>query len=88
MGLFERMRVRGRAGGDAAAPGAQDALRLIGEGNALEDAGRHGDALQRYDDAIRLRARAGPRAPQSRQRTAGDGRCRGRGARLRDGAGA
>ena len=53
MGLFERMRVRGRAGGDAAAPGAQDALRLIGEGNALEDAGRHGDALQRYDDAIR-----------------------------------
>src|SRR5574340_1595107 len=57
MGILDRFRSAAPAagGGNASAGNAeQDALRLIGEGNALEAQGRIDDAMLRYLEAIRL----------------------------------
>ena len=58
MGLLERFRSAGHvpAGGNEskADTSEQDALRLLDEGNAIEDEGRIEEALQRYEEAIRL----------------------------------
>src|SRR5574340_823027 len=57
MGLFDRFRSAAQAadgGINNADTAEQDALRLIGEGNALEAQGRIDEAMQRYLDAIRL----------------------------------
>ena len=58
MGLFDRFRSTGNTPVDGSQNKAdtseQDALRLIDEGNALEDTGRLDEALQRYDAAILL----------------------------------
>ena len=53
MGLLDRLRSTARrlAG---RSPNQAEASRLIDEGNALEDAGRIGEAMQRYDESIRL----------------------------------
>ena len=58
MGLFDRLRSAGSAqpGGRVAVDAAaeQEALRLIDEGNAIEDEGRLEAALERYDAAVRM----------------------------------
>jgi len=56
MGLFDRFRTSGRAaagfGNGNAGSAEQEALRLINEGNAVEEEGRFAEALQRYDAAV------------------------------------
>ena len=54
MGLLERFRSAGRTAESRTETFEQDALRLIDEGNAIEDQGRIDEALRRYDAAIRL----------------------------------
>ena len=58
MGLFDRFRSTARvlagAGNRSGGTGEQDALRLIDEGNAIEQEGRIAEALERYESAIRL----------------------------------
>jgi len=58
MGLFDRFRSAGRVpvGSSESKPDTseQDALRLIDEGNAIEDEGRIEEAMQRYEAAILL----------------------------------
>jgi hypothetical protein len=54
MGLLDRFRVFAGGVGNAPVSPEADAIRLIGKGNALEDDGRHREALQRYDAALRL----------------------------------
>src|SRR5574340_155957 len=57
MGLFDRFRSAAPApdeGKNKADTSEQDALRLIGEGNALEAQGRIDEAMQHYLGAIRL----------------------------------
>ncbi len=58
MGLFERFRsgttVSAGESGVKAEAAAEEALRLLGEGNACEDAGRMEEAMQHYEAAIRL----------------------------------
>ena len=58
MGLLERFRTSGRAAaGGSVDPGdtsERDALRLIDEGNVLEQQGRTEEAMQRYEDALRM----------------------------------
>ena len=57
MGIFDRLRFAGQtlANNDKKAGTAeQDAIRLIEKGQTLEAAGRFGDALQCYQDAIQL----------------------------------
>ena len=58
MGLFDRFRSVGRtaagSSGNQAGASEQDALRLILEGNAIEEEGRIEEAMQRYEAAIRL----------------------------------
>jgi len=61
LGLFDRFFTSGRSaagpGNDNASSPEQEALRLIGEGNALEEEGRFAEALQRYDAAVQLAPR-------------------------------
>jgi len=55
--MFGRLRRRsedGMAASDDAETARREALRLIDEGNAIEDAGRLDVAMERYDAAIRL----------------------------------
>ena len=58
MGLFDRFRSTGNGPVDGnqskADTSEQDALRLIDEGNAIEDEGRIEEAMQRYEAAILL----------------------------------
>ena len=57
MGLFSRLRASGRSsasGERAPSTSEQEALRLIDEGNALENAGQTAEALARYDAAVRV----------------------------------
>jgi tetratricopeptide (TPR) repeat protein len=58
LGLFDRFRSAGRAlssGRESkAGTSEQDALRLIDEGNAIEQEGRLKEAIQHYEAAIRL----------------------------------
>ena len=60
MGLFDRFRSAGRARAGAGAGNSnarvpeQDAVRLIDEGNAIEQDGRIEAAMQRYEAAVRL----------------------------------
>src|ERR1700694_674048 len=56
MGLLERIRSVGAAAGRRGREPDQKqaAVRVVDEGNAIEDEGRIGEALQRYDAAIRL----------------------------------
>lgn len=58
MGFFDRLRsgARGRkeSPSSTAVTPERDALRLIDEGNAIEDEGRFQDALARYEAAIHL----------------------------------
>jgi protein O-GlcNAc transferase len=69
MALFRRLRSVGRAvpvGNESKVSlSEQDALRLIDEGNDLEDEGRNAEAMQRYEAAIRLAPNL-PRAHLSR----------------------
>lgn len=51
MGLLDRFL---KGDGGAKSPADHAALRAITEGNALEDQGHHHEALQRYDEALRL----------------------------------
>ena len=58
MGLFDRFRSTGGADATGERSNIKDAtssaLRLIEEGNAIEEAGRLDDAMLRYEDAIRM----------------------------------
>jgi predicted O-linked N-acetylglucosamine transferase (SPINDLY family) len=58
MGLFSKFGAAKRATPQSRDSGAdsrhQEALRLIDEGNAIEQEGRRAEALQRYDTAVRL----------------------------------
>src|SRR5450755_1935747 len=58
MGSLERFRSAGRAVANGSTNKAdtfeQDALRLIDEGNAIEQQGRMEEAMQRYEAAVRL----------------------------------
>jgi hypothetical protein len=64
MSLFDRFRSAGRvrAGGSERPADASedDALRLIDEGNAIEQQGRLAEAMQRYEAAIRLALQSNP----------------------------
>ena len=58
MGLFDRLRLGGQRRealrGSTALASEQSVLRLVDEGNVLEDESRFQDALERYEAAIRL----------------------------------
>ncbi|MCO5097928.1 MAG: tetratricopeptide repeat protein [Rhodocyclaceae bacterium] len=61
MGLFDRFKSAGQAPGsaDAADAAEQEALRLLEEGIAIEQAGSLDEALQHFDAAIRLAPKLG-----------------------------
>lgn len=54
MGLFDRFRSAGDRHATDERDKAESALHLIAEGNAIEEAGRMQEAMQRYEAAIRM----------------------------------